>query len=71
MTYVDRVSMPDVITGEVSAALGPGEYVLLVDNSDAVAAAPGGTAPAAMVDLTVTATRERDRGGPVGAQPTR
>jgi hypothetical protein len=71
LAYVGGVSMPDVINGEVASTLGPGEYVLLADNTAAGQAEPGGTAPTAMVDLTVTATAEHDRGGPAGVQPGR
>lgn len=59
--YVGGVSMPDVVNGQVSGPLGPGEYVLLVDNSDVGPAAPGQSGVTAVTELEVTATDERPR----------
>jgi len=55
-SYVGGVSMPDVVSGQVSGTVGPGEYVALVDNTDTGPAAPGLSGVPAVVDLTVTAT---------------
>jgi hypothetical protein len=56
VSYVGRVSMPDVVSGRVSATVQPGEYVVLVDNTDTGPAAPGSSGVPAVVDLPVTAT---------------
>jgi hypothetical protein len=48
--------MPDVVSGRVSATVQPGEYVVLVDNTDTGPAAPGSSGVPAVVDLPVTAT---------------
>jgi hypothetical protein len=53
--------MPDVVTGGVSGTLPAGEYVLVVDNSDAGPSRPGSDAVRAVVDCTVAATPDRDR----------
>lgn len=55
-SYVGGVSMPDVVSGQVSGTVDHGEYVALVDNTDTGPAAPGSSGVTAVVDLTVTAT---------------
>lgn len=57
--YVGGASMPDVVVGQVSDTLTPGEYVALVDNSDAGATAPDGSGVTAVVQLEVSATDQR------------
>jgi hypothetical protein len=59
--YRPAVSMPDVVTGGVSGTLPAGEYVLVVDNSDAGPSRPGSDAVRAVVACTVAATPDRDR----------
>jgi hypothetical protein len=54
--YVGGVSMPDIVSGRVSATVRPGEYVALVDDTDTGPAAPGSSGVPAVVDLTFTAT---------------
>lgn len=58
--YVGGVSMPDVVTGEVSAMLDAGDYVLLVDNTATGAAAPGSASVPAVVSLEVTTSETRN-----------
>lgn len=60
-THVPGVSMPDVVGGEVASTLDAGEYVLVVDNTATGAAEPAENDVPAVVDLTVTATPERER----------
>lgn len=57
--YVGRVSMPDVVSGEISGMLGAGNYVLLVDNSAAGSATPEGSSVPAVATLEVTASDNR------------
>jgi hypothetical protein len=59
--HVPGVSMPDVVGGEVGSTLDAGEYVLLVDNTATGPAEPERDGVPAVVDLTVTATAERER----------
>jgi hypothetical protein len=53
--------MPDVVGGEVASTLDAGEYVLVVDNTATGPAEPAENGVPAVVDLTVTATPERER----------
>lgn len=57
--YVGEVSMPDVVTGQVSNTLDPGEYVALVDNTAAGPAAPGDSSVTAFVDLEIASSKSR------------
>ena len=62
--YLEAVSMPDVVNGEVSAAVGAGEYELLVDNTERGAGEPDGSGVDAVVDVEVVASTHRgDSGG--------
>jgi hypothetical protein len=60
--YVEGVSMPDVVNGEVSATVGAGEYELLVDNTERGAGEPDGSGVDAVVDVEVVASTERGVG---------
>lgn len=71
--YLQGVSMPDVVGGEVSATVLEGEYELLVDNTQRGSGEPDGSGVDAVVDVEVTAAAERETGtggvrpdGPVG-----
>jgi hypothetical protein len=61
--YLRGVSMPDVVNGEVSAAVGAGEYELLVDNTGRGAGEPDGSGVDAVVDVEVVASTDRGDGG--------
>jgi len=61
--YLRGVSMPDVVNGEVSAAVPGGEYELLVDNTGRGAGAPDGSGVDAVVDVEVVAATGRADGG--------
>lgn len=61
--YLEGVSMPDVVNGEVSAAVGAGEYELLVDNTGRGVGEPDGSGVDAVVDVEVVASTDRDDGG--------
>ncbi len=61
--YLEEVSMPDVVNGEVAATVPAGEYELVVDNTNRGPGAPGESEVDAVVDTAVTAASERDRGG--------
>jgi hypothetical protein len=52
--YVGEVSMPDVVTGQVSGTLDPGSYVALVDNSNTGSAKPGNADTTGVVNLDIT-----------------
>ena len=60
--FLQGVSMPDVVNGEVSGTVPAGEYELLVDNTDRGAGAPDGSGTDAVVDVEVTAATERKTG---------
>jgi hypothetical protein len=66
--HLPGVSMPDVVNGEVASTLGAGEYVLVVDNTTTGPGEPAANGVPAVVDLTVTATPERER-ATVGGRP--
>lgn len=53
--YVGGISMPDVVSGEVSSSLDSGDYRLVVDNSARGAGEPGDSDTPAVVDLAVSA----------------
>lgn len=61
--YLRGVSMPDVVNGEVSAAVPAGEYELVVDNTNRGSGEPDGSGVDAVVDVAVSAAPERDHGG--------
>jgi hypothetical protein len=61
--YLEGVSMPDVVNGEVAATVPAGEYELVVDNTNRGPGAPGESAVDAVIDVTVTAATEREDGG--------
>ena len=69
--YLQGVSMPGVVNGEVSATVPGGEYELLVDNTERGAGAPDGSGVDAVVDVEVVAATERgDRAGIRPGVPT-
>lgn len=57
--YVGGVSMPDVVNGEVSDTLSPGNYVALVDNTSAGSAKPGRSSVTGVVHLEITTSDSR------------
>ena len=61
--YLRGVSMPDVVNGEVSAAVPAGEYERLVDNTGRGAGEPDGSGVDAVVDVEVVASTGRGDGG--------
>lgn len=52
--YVGGVSMPDVVNGEVSDTLEPGNYVALVDNTSAGTAKPDDSEVTGVVRLEIS-----------------
>lgn len=66
--YVAGVSMPDVVSGQVSSTVPPGAYELLIDNTKRGSGEPDGSGAPAVVRVEVTAGGGRD-GSPVGADP--
>lgn len=57
--YVGGVSMPNVVNGEVSATLPPGDYVVLVDDTSTGSAKPGSSSDPAVVKLEVSASERQ------------
>lgn len=66
--YVGGVSMPDVVSGEVSSSLGPGDYRIVVDNSARGIGEPGDSDTPAVVDIEVSASSS-GRQETVGIRP--
>lgn len=52
--YVGGISMPDVVSGEVSSSLDSGDYRLVVDNSARGVGEPGNSDTPAVVDLELS-----------------
>lgn len=58
--YVGGISMPDVVSGQVSSSLDSGDYRLVVDNSARGIGEPGDSDTPAVVDLEVSASSGRE-----------
>ena len=58
--YVGGVSMLDVVNGEVSATLEPGNYVALVDNTASGSAKPENSGIPGVVNLEITTSESRN-----------
>lgn len=60
LEYRGGVSMPDVVTGQVSDTVKPGNYIALVDNTARGPANPGDSDVTGVLNIEITAATGRD-----------